>query len=70
MDASRAHLLKLTNAGLNTLAVHAKELLFYRSIWAHIGTLDGNHGDTVAGIKPMAQRLADRAAITEQHGTK
>ena len=49
-----AHLLKLTIAGLNALAVHVEESLFCRSVWLHIGTVESNHRDTVAGIKLMA----------------
>ena len=65
MDARHAHFLKLAIAGLNALAMHAEESLFCRSVWLHIGTVDRNHRDTVAGIKLMAQRFTDVATITK-----
>lgn len=56
MDAHYTHLLKWTIAGLNA---HAAQALFCRSIGVHIGTVDRNHRDLVAGIKLIAQRFAD-----------
>jgi hypothetical protein len=55
----------LTIAGLNAFAMHAEESLFCRSVWLHIGTVDRNHRDTVAGIELMAQRFTDVATITK-----
>ena len=60
MESSHAHLLELTE----------ELLLFCRSIWIHIGTVNSDYRDTVAGNKLMAKWLTDVALITEQHRTK
>ena len=70
MDARHAHPLKLTITGLNALAVHAEEAWFCQCVWLHIGSVDRNHCDPVAGIELMAQRLAHVTTIAEQHGDK
>jgi len=67
MKSSHAHLLKLTIAGLNALAMHTEQSLFCRSIRRHIGTMDGDQGDTITCIKLIAQRLTDVAAVAEEH---
>ncbi len=65
MDARHAHLLKLTIAGLNALAMHAEESLFCRSIGVHSSPMNRNHRDPVAGIKLMSQQFTDGATITK-----
>jgi hypothetical protein len=50
VEARHAQLLKLMITGLNALAVHTERSLFCRSIWLHIGTLEGNHDDTIVRI--------------------
>ena len=70
MEPGNTHLFKLTIAGLNALAVHAQELLLRRGIRIHIGTLDGDHGHTVACIELMTEWFTDVATISEENRTK
>jgi hypothetical protein len=69
MQSCHTHFLQLTIAGLNALPMHTEQALFCGSIRLHIGTMDGNHGHTVAGIEVMTKWFAHLATGVQLYDT-
>jgi hypothetical protein len=70
MQSRHTHFLKWTIAGLNTLTMHTEQSLFCGSIRLHIGTMDDNHGHTVAGIEVMTKCFTHIATVAEDNRPK